>query len=210
MIKLSRFLEVPFDDRGISIGEILSFSTDHLQRMIANNPAAALDGRIAATTTALGELSENVTDDETKLAIRMARKQSKDAFRAALPARVAKIAGAVTAEFGPDSAELTECFPLGRTVFSHSPDDQLGGHLQTLINGVTVYGTALGAPLVGDATSLRTGWNVAYTKSEEATGAKTTTQEEKRVARERFSPRGEDFSPRREPGSPRRAVPRQP
>lgn len=182
MIKLTRFLEVPFDG-DISITELLSFSTDHLQRMIANNPSSALDARITATTAALASVTDNVTDDETKLAIRMARKQSKDDFRAALAARVAKIGGAVTAQFGPDGAEVTECFPLGRTIFSRSPDDQMAGHLQTLINGVTVYVAELGAPVVADATSLLTGWNLVYTKSEEATGAKTTTQEEKRVAR---------------------------
>lgn len=36
----NRFLENPFDDRGISLAEQLSFSSDHLARMIATNPPA--------------------------------------------------------------------------------------------------------------------------------------------------------------------------
>ena len=184
MRTLSRFLENPFDDDKISLAELLSFSTDHLQRMIANNAGGELAGRITATTSALDLVANCATDDETKLALRKARKQAKDAFRAGLADKVAKIAGAVTAKYGQDSPEMTECFPLGRTVFSSSTDDQLKNHLQTLLNGVTAHAADLGAPLEAEAAALLAGWMAAYSASEAATGAKTTTQEGKKLARE--------------------------
>jgi hypothetical protein len=40
MIKISRYFTIPFDDPAISLDSLIAFSTDHLQRMIANNPGA--------------------------------------------------------------------------------------------------------------------------------------------------------------------------
>ncbi len=184
MIQLTRLLENPFDDSKISIPELLSFTTDHIQRMIANNPSNELDARIAATQSSLTLVMGTVTDDATKLAIRMARTQAKDNFRAALPGKVAQIAGAVTAKYGADSEQMTECFPQGRKVFSDSTEDQVANHLQTLINGLTEYQAALGAQPLADATALLTGWNAVHDAKGTAAGAKTATQDDKRNARE--------------------------
>src|SRR5438093_3732398 len=51
MLDLHRFLTNPFDDPQISLGELLSFSSDHLARMIANNPGGILTARITPTTS---------------------------------------------------------------------------------------------------------------------------------------------------------------
>jgi len=184
MITLTRFLENPFDDRQISLAELLAFSTDHLQRMITNNPGGALATRITATTSALGLVADCATDDITKLGLRKARKMAKDNYRAALPAAVAKVMAAVTARYGVDSVESLECCPSGRTLFRDVRDDGLELHLQTLVTGVTAHVADLGAPLVAEATSLLTGWQTLYTASESSTGAKTTTQDGKKLARE--------------------------
>jgi hypothetical protein len=191
MIRLSRFFEVPFDDPAISVAELLAFATDHLQRMIANNPGNALAVRINATQIALALVLSMVTDDDTKVAIRKSRKKAKDAFRKGLAARIARIAGAVTAKYGADSTEMTECFPQGRNIFNTARDDGLGNSLQTLINGVTAYQSGLGAQVVADATALLTEWNVVYSASETAGGATTATQGEKNAAR--LSLQGELF-----------------
>lgn len=184
MRNLSRFLENPFDDVAIGIARLIAFTTDHLQRMIANNSGGELSPRITATTSALGQVTDCVTDDQTRLGIRKARKQSKDDLRAAIPAGVAKIIGAVTAEFGQDSPEVTECVPQGRRVFSTCQDDEVSGHLQTLINGITAHQAVLGAPLVTKATNLKTAWVTIYNASEVSTGAKTVSEQGKQFARE--------------------------
>ena len=184
MRDLTYYLGNPFDDRGISIDELLAFSTDHLQRMIANNTGGELTDRITATDSALTLVADCFTDDQTKLGLRKARKQAKDTFRADLPGAVAKICAAVVAQYGDGSPEVVECCPQGRTVFSSCRDDQVQNHLQTLVNGVTAHEPDLGAPLVAQATALKDNWMTVYNASESATGAKTTTQEEKRMARE--------------------------
>ncbi len=184
MIDLHRFLENPFDDRDISLAELLAFSSDHLARMIANNPGGELAARITATNSSLTLVENCATDDQTKLAIRKARVQVKNAFRENLSKEIAKVHGAVVARYGPDSPEVTECFPQGRSIFRECPDDRLAQHVQTLLNGVTAHQADLGAPLVAAVQAQLTQWNTAAAASETATGAATTTQEGKRMARE--------------------------
>jgi hypothetical protein len=183
MIKFTRFFENPFDDEKISLPELLSFSTDHLERMIANNPSNELDARITATTSALGLLQDHATDDNTSLGARKARKQVKDAFRKELPGKIAKIGAAVAGKFGPDAPEMTECFPQGRTPFGKCTDDQVATHIQTLIDALGDYQPDLAGPLA-DATALKTTWDSVYDDSETSGGAKTATQQDVKLARE--------------------------
>lgn len=183
MRNLQYYLEIPFDDDGISLDELLAFSTDSLQRMIANNPGALFNARITATTTALAVVESCTTDDLTKLGLRKARKMAKDTFRAALPVNIAKIHAAVVAKYGPNAPEVTEVFPQGRGIFNQCTDDLVENHLQTMLNGVTAHQADLGAPVVGDAAGLLSTWLAIYGASESSTAAKTTTQEGKKAAR---------------------------
>lgn len=184
MRDLTRFLDNPFDDKGVSIGELFAFTSDHLGRMAANNPGGELAGRITATTAALQLVEDCYTDDETKLAIRKARKQAKDSARQAMRQDLARVAGAVIAQFGEGSPQFTECFPHGRSVFHTCRDDQLEAQLQVVVNGITAHQAELGAPLVAQITAIRTGWTTVYEASESSSSDKTATQEEKRLARE--------------------------
>jgi len=183
MRDLHFYLTNPFNDVHISMDELLAFAMDHLARLIANNPAAVFAARIAATTAALNGVSGAFTDDKTKLALRKSKKGAKDAFRKALPAAIGKIYGAVQAQFGEVSPQMTECFPKGRTVFNNCTDGALAGELQTLVNGVTDYQTQLGTPVVAAATALLTGWNAVFQSSETSTGNKATTLGAKNSAR---------------------------
>jgi hypothetical protein len=183
MMDLHKYFTNPFNNPNYGMDKLVAFGTDHLARLIANNPAAIFAARILATTAALAGVGSAFTDDKTKMALRVARKQAKDAFRNALPVAVGKIYGAVESQFGDNGPQLTECFPQGRTVFSSCTDGALAEELQTLINGVTDYQTQLGAPVVASATALLTNWNAVYQTSETSTGNKATTQAAKKAAR---------------------------
>jgi len=184
MRTLSRFLEVPFDDPNISLDELTAFTTDHLERIIAMNPNGEWDARIAATQAALGLLEDCTSDDGAKLALRKARKMAKESYREQLAKKVAMIHAVVVAKFGPDSTQLAECFPQGRSAFTKATDDRVDNHLEILITGLTAHQAELGAQVVTDATTLKTGWDAVYTASESSTGARAQTQEGKRMARE--------------------------
>ena len=187
MKELSAMLEVPFDDPSISAARLVAFSTDSLQRMIANNPNNELDVRITALTSSLELYTDCLTDDQTKLGVRKARKMAKDTFRDSIPPGVAKIAGSIVAQYGSATPELAECFPEGRTIFSTCRDDEVEQHLQTLSNAVDAHVADLGAPLGTKVTVLIAAWLAVYNASEASTGAKTTTEEAKQLARENLA-----------------------
>lgn len=184
MKNLSKMLENPFDDPKISMAELLAFSTDNIQRMLANNSSGELTTRITATQSGLDLVEQRFTDDLTKKAIRKARKMAKDNFLNALPAAMGKLAGKVAGQYGEASPEYAECLPLGRTIFSKATDDAMEAHIQTFINGVTAHVADLGAQVVTDAEAVKTGWLAVYAPSESASGAAAATQEEKKWARE--------------------------
>lgn len=176
------WLTNPFDDPHISLAELLSFTSDHLQRMI-NNPLAVLTSRIGPTTTALAAVAAAFGEDETKLGLRKAQVVLKNSYRHTLPEAVGKIALAVQAKFGEHSAEFVECFPHGRSIFTSSTDDKLAGELQTMINGVHAHVAQLTPQLETDATALLTGWTAVFNPSESSKGAKTSTMAAKATAR---------------------------
>jgi hypothetical protein len=183
MNDLHRYLTNPFDDAHLSLDDLISFSTDHLSRFTANNPGAIFDDRIATTTTALNGVAGSYTDDKTALALRKSKKQLKKNFREALPASIAKIHGAVTAQYGENSAEETEIFPKGRTAFTRAHDGTLQEELETLVNGLTAHQADLGAAVVTTATSLVAGWKAVYQSSAESGGNKSKAVGDKLAAR---------------------------
>ena len=185
MRALASFLQNPFDDKAISMAELGAFTTDHLQRMIANNPGVELTTRIAATTSALGQVEDCVTDDQGRLGIRMARKQAKDNYRTeVIPLGVERVQAGFVAAFGADSPILLEALPNGRNIFNTCRDDQVEVHLQTLLNAATTHSASLAPATVTLATDLKNNWVTIYTASEDSTGSKTVTQEGKKMARE--------------------------
>jgi len=183
MKTLKRLFDVAFDTARIGLDRLIAFTTDHLQRMIANNPGALLNTRINATNAALSALDVCVTDDLGKLGLRKARVDVKDTFRASLPIHLAKIHAAVVAKYGPEAPQVTECFPQGRTVFTHCRDDAVENHLQILVTHLAPYVAEMGPQAHADAAGLLSTWLGTYSACESSTGAKTATEAGKRAAR---------------------------
>lgn len=162
-------------------------ATDTQQRLIAKNPGAAFNTLITGLTVALATVGTCTTDDIVKLGLRKAAKQAKDAFREVLPKQLGKIHAKVVAHYGVDAPQVNTVFPSGREIFHTCPDDQVAPRLQAVINGLTPLAVAmgpLGASALGDAGGLLSTWTTLYAASESTTGAKTSTELEKRDARE--------------------------
>ena len=185
MRDLTTYLQNPFDDSKISLARLIAFATDHLERMSANNASGELTARVAATTSALGLVEDCFTDDLGRLGIRKARKQTKVDFRKdTLPPAVERIEAGLVAAFTSNSPLLTEALPKGRTIFNTCRDDELESYLRTLLNVVTAHAADLVPAIVTLATTLKTDWVAIHNASESSTGAKTTTEQGKRQARE--------------------------
>lgn len=185
MRTLSTFLENPFDDPNISMAELVAFTTDCLQRLIANNAGGELTSHITAITSSLGVVEDCVTQDQGKLGIRKAAKMAKENFRTdIIPTEVKRIEAGFIAAFGADSPILLEALPNGRTIFQTCRDDQVEVHLLTLHTAATTHQASLAPATLTQATNLKNNWATIYAASEASTGGKTTTQEGKKLARE--------------------------
>ena len=185
MRDLTSFLRNPFDDAKISIIRLIAFTTDHLQRMSANNASGELSARITATTSALGQVEDCSSDDQVRLGLRKARIQAKADFRAqTVPPAVERIEAGLIAAYSSDSPVLLEALPKGRTIFATCRDDELEMHLQTLHTAVTAHAADLVPAIVTLATHLKNDWTAIHAASDSSTGAKTTTEQGKRLARE--------------------------
>ena len=183
MIDLIKFCVSPFEDIKTSLNRLIDYAGTHLQRMVTNNPGALLNQRITATNTSLTALEGTMSGNEAKLALRMARVQAKDAFRAALPVNLARIHGAVVAAFGPDSTQLTECFPQGRTPFFTCPDDQLNDKLQGLLTCLTPLAAPVGQLHVDNVGGLLSTWISLLAGVETAAANKNNSESARRAAR---------------------------
>ena len=183
MIDLFKFGNSPFEDKQISLNNLIDYSGTHLQRMVSNNPGQLLNQRITATSTVLLALDNTMSDNQAKLALRMARVQAKDAFRAALPENLARIHGAVVAAFGSQSTQLTECFPQGRTPFFTCRDDRLDDLLQALQTCLVPLAAQVGQSHVDNLGGLISTWIALLGAVDSAASIKNNSETARRTAR---------------------------
>lgn len=177
MILLRRYFRVLF--KKASMGDLIAFATDHLQRMVANNPGDSLNALITPTTVALTALGQCSSSDTVRLGIRKAAKDAKNAFREALPGNIRRIAQRVAGHYGEPSGQITACFPEGREIYRDCRDDQMTEKLTNLVTALTPLAAAMGPTALSDAGGLLSTWIALYAASEAATGAKTTTEDQK-------------------------------
>ncbi len=183
MNDLSRFFLNPFDSRNVSFGRLLSFTTDHLGRLEANDESGLFTARRAATAAALAAVNAAYEVDDSKLGLRKAHKQAARAFRKALPAIVGRINVAVKSEFGERAPEVEEIFPGGRTIFRLCRQDTLAAHLETLVTGLQAHAAVLDPALVAQAESLKADWAAVIQSSESASAVKASAEAHRRAAR---------------------------
>jgi len=187
MRALYKFAFNPFDDRYISLQELISFSSDHIQRMVSNNPNGTdLSDRISATTTTYNTVYDAFSADLAQLGERKLTKSIKNTYRKDAIKEAEAIIGGMLLEVPNDSPIFNAVVPQGRSVFSQVSDDQLAGHFNTMVTGLTTHqgdlGT-LGATLLSRATDLRDNWVAIYDASEQSTAEKVATEKEQRDAR---------------------------
>ena len=183
MLGMERFFKNPFTKSRVGIGPLLAFTTDHVERLKADNSGGQWTARLAATTAALAAVNGSFVADQSKLGQRKGSKQTKRMFRRGLAVRLAKIQGAAMGRFGPKAPELSELFPRGRRGFTQCADDGLESKLQALVTALTAHAAELDAAVVPAAQTLLAEWRAVYQASEASTGAKASAETARRGAR---------------------------
>ena len=188
MRNLSRFLENPFDDRNISMDELLAFSTDHLQKVTSLNSGGDWDDHLPGLTSAIEQTLEFTGSDEIKLGFRKAKVAGKDAYRKALPGKISRIVSSFEGTFGDNPGLLQDLLlqllPSGQKIFHDCRDDRLVTHLDPVRAICTAQAAQLPAAIVTLAQSLHAGWDAVYDASESAKGQKNASAQARRAARE--------------------------
>jgi hypothetical protein len=183
MNDLEMYLKNPFANRHIGISKLLAFTTDHVPRLELAGPGGVWPARIAATQAALAAVSNGITSDDTQLGRRKSGKFTKKEFRRALPKRVGAIHVALMARYGEQAAEISECFPFGRTGFRRCRDTTVADYLGALSAGVSARAAELGPELVAQAAALVTEWQPLLDASGAAAANKSATENARRQAR---------------------------
>jgi len=158
MSTITGIFKNPFDNEAITLEQLVHFTTEHLARMVANNPGGALNERIGATTIALSTLEHGAAPDETKAIVQKARARAKEGFRKTLPASIELIQAAVVATYGATAPELLECFPDGRHIYATCDDMEVCAHLDQLITALKPHADDVGQANLIAASGLLTTW----------------------------------------------------
>ena len=190
MIRLARLFANPFLDEEVSFMELLNCATDTQQRLIANNPGSVYNGIINGLTVALATVDQCATDDIVKLGLRKGAKAAKGIFRDSLSRHIGKLHAKVTGHFGPGDPAITTIFAGGREIFGDCQDDDLRHHLEGVLANLTPHVPAMGATgtqALSDISGLISTWLALFAASESSTGAKTTTEKEKRAAKDNLA-----------------------
>lgn len=183
MVDLTNFAKNPFDGSEIGLDRFLAFTTDHLERMRADDAGGLLAARVAATALALEAVNSHTSADSGTLGQRKSRKSMMRSFRKALPGKIADITCVVIGKFGLNAPDLTQCFPKGRRVLARCSDDTVSSHIRVLIAALTARQAVLGAGVVAQAELLQTQWQSVYDESESSAAKKASAEKARRDAR---------------------------
>jgi len=119
MIRISRFFENLFDDRQISIGELTNFSSDHIERIRANDPTGIFGAILAQTETKHNALENAVNALGTDTSQREGRTKDMNEVVSDFKMKVSRVEGVISFTYDRQSGTYQEFYPKGITEYSH-------------------------------------------------------------------------------------------
>ena len=117
MMNMETFFINHFNTTRISDDNMKKFAEVHLQRLAANNGGGAFTTMITDTTTAYTGYYGSMTDEDTKFAIQQGLTVAMNNVVETFKNAVSQKEGIVKGNFGKDSPEYQEFFPLGITEY---------------------------------------------------------------------------------------------
>ena len=148
MMNMETFFKNHFDTKEISDDNIRKFTEIHLQRMAAKNGGGEFTQMITATTTAYTNYFGSMTDEDTKFAVQqgltIAVNNAVENFKKA----VSQKEGLVRGNFGKDSTEYQEFFPLGVTEYSKATLQNVEMLMQRMVTAANAHVAQLGIPFL--------------------------------------------------------------
>ena len=176
---LKRLFKNHFDTKEISDDNLRKFAEIHLERLSANNGTAQFTAMITATSTAYTAYFGAMTNEDTKFAIQqgltITMKNIVDGFKK----YVSQKEGIIRGNFGKESAEYQEFFPLGLTEYSNATLANVEALITRMVAAAERHQAVLGANLLSDLENYQTDFRNArqaqLTKIGEVQAQKSTT-----------------------------------
>jgi hypothetical protein len=100
-----------------------------------------------------------------------------------LPQYLAQIHAAAVAVFGARAAEVTKCFPKGRSIFITCPDHGLEDFLRASLLALTPLAAQVGQGPVDNLAGLINSWHALLSETVAASAGKGCGEEARRQAR---------------------------
>lgn len=161
MINMETFFKNHFNTNRISDDNMRKFTEIHLQRLAAKNGGGEFTTMITDTTTAYTNYFGSMTDEDTKFALQqgltIAVENAVENFKKA----VSQKEGLVRGNFGKDSREYQEFFPLGVTEYSKATLQNIEMLMNRFVTMATTYQVQLGAALLTEFQ----GYLIAFTSA---------------------------------------------
>jgi len=181
MINLSTFFKVHFNNNKISDNNLKKFTEIHLQRLAAKNGGGQYTTMITDTTTAYTNYFGKMTNEDTKFAIQQGMTFTMNNVVKSFKETVSQKEGTIRGQWGVQSAEYQEFFPLGVTEYSNGILANMELLMTRFADAATLHQAQLGAPFVNTFTGLKTSFinarQAQLLKIGEVTDAKTETSQ---------------------------------
>ena len=179
MMDLRRFFKNHFDTKEISDDNMKKFAELHLERLSANNGTAQFTAMITSTTAAYTAYFGAMTNEDTKFAIQQGLTITMNNLFENFKSFVSKKSGTIFGQFGKESAEYQEFYPLGVTEYSNATLANIETLMTRFAAAAERHNAELGAAIQTDAENYLTDFKAArkaqLEKIGEVSAQKTTT-----------------------------------
>lgn len=182
MIRISRFFENLFDDKEISVGELTNFSSDHIERLRANNPASEFDQLLEDTETKHNALETAVNALGTDTAQREGRTKDMNEVVADFKKSVSRVEGLISYTFGRQSGTYQEFYPQGITEYTNMTIEQAEELIKRFSTAVDNHGPELPSGVVAEFQQHLADYQAARTEQLKEKGEVGGSRDEVRKA----------------------------
>jgi hypothetical protein len=163
MMNMETFFKNHFNTKEISDENMRKFAEIHLQRLAAKNGGGEFTTMITDTTTAYTNYFGSITNEDTKFAVQqgltIAVNNAVENFKKA----VSQKEGIVRGNFGKDSREYQEFFPLGITEYSKATLQNVQMLMERFLAAANRYTVQLGGALATEFQGYLTAFTTART-----------------------------------------------
>ena len=164
MINIEKLLANFFDKKNISRSHLLTYSKDHLQRLITANTNHQYDDIIAFLTPLVTNFELEIGNEDTSINLRKGQTKSVEQLTIDFGNTLSDLEGGISKILGGrKSIGYLEFFPNGLTEYNRPGREDMDLFTNRISKAATKYATLLGLDITAELKALKTDFNTART-----------------------------------------------